>query len=98
MPEIRDDGDGQLDLTVLLPAYNEQDAVGGVVREIRAALEPWPGTWEIVVVDDGSSDNTAQAASDAGARVIRRAENVGYGATLKAGVRAARGQIVATMD
>lgn len=87
-----------LDLTVLLPSYNEQEAIVPVIDEIRQALRDWPGTWEILVVDDASADQTAARARAQGVRVIRRAENGGSGASRKTGTRAARGRLVAMLD
>lgn len=87
-----------LDLTVLLPSFNEQEAITPVIQEIRQALRDWQGTWEILVVDDASSDQTAQRARDEGVRVIKRPENGGSGASRKTGTRAARGKLVAMLD
>jgi glycosyltransferase involved in cell wall biosynthesis len=72
-------------LLAIVPAFNEQDAVGGVVREI---LDEWP-TAEVLVVDDGSGDDTAAAAALAGARVVRLPFNLGIGGAVQAGYRVA---------
>lgn len=88
----------QVDLSVVLPAFNEAPALEGVVREIRAALGDWHGTWEILVIDDASTDGTAQRALRAGVRVVQRVENGGYGAAVRRGIVEARGRIVALMD
>ncbi len=82
------------DVTVVIPAFNEERAVGAVI-EALAALAPRP---EIVVVDDGSSDGTAVVAERAGARVVRHARNRGYGAAVKTGVRTARTRYVLLCD
>jgi len=66
---------------VLIPAYNAGGAVGGVVRAARA-VSP---ALSIVVVDDGSSDTTAQAAAQAGAVVVGHPKNMGKGAALRTG-------------
>ena len=98
MPEIYDRDAADLDLTVLLPSYNEQEAIVPVIREVRESLHEWPGRWEILVVDDASTDQTARRAAEQGVRVIRRAENGGSGASRKTGTRAARGRLVAMLD
>ncbi len=67
---------------VLIPAYNEEVRVGQVVRETRKHLG------RVLVVDDGSTDRTAEAAAAAGAEVIRHPENLGKGAALKTGLKA----------
>jgi glycosyltransferase involved in cell wall biosynthesis len=98
MPEIYDRDRAELDLTVLLPSFNEEEAIGPVIREIRDALREWPGTYEILVVDDASTDETAQRAVAEGVRVLKRPENGGSGASRKTGTRAAKGRIVAMLD
>src|SRR3954468_9693601 len=99
MPEVYDrERSAELDLTVLLPSYNEEEAIGPVIREIRDALRDWPGTYEILVVDDASTDKTADRAVSDGVRVLRRPENGGSGASRKTGTRAAKGRLVAMLD
>jgi glycosyltransferase involved in cell wall biosynthesis len=80
-----------VEVSVVIPAYNEAARIGPVVR---AALQYAD---EVLVVDDGSSDETARLAEAAGARVIRQA-NAGYIAAVKRGFREARGQVLVTMD
>jgi glycosyltransferase involved in cell wall biosynthesis len=58
----------------------------------------WPGDWEILVVDDASTDASVERAEAAGVRVVRRVENGGAGAARKTGIRAARGRLVAMID
>ncbi len=76
-------------VSVVIPAYNEEQAVGSVVAELREVLGRHGIEAEIIVVDDGSTDRTAQAAAAAGARVLRHRSNRGYGAALKSGIAAA---------
>ena len=80
--------------SVVIPAFNEAASIGGVVAAMRAA-GPWH---DIVVVDDGSTDETARRASEAGARVVRHAYNKGNGAAVKTGVRNTSGAFVLIMD
>lgn len=90
---------GPLDagFSVVVPAMNEGDAVGDVVRRLREAMDSTGQPYEVIVVDDGSSDNTAQAARDAGATVLQHPQNAGYGAALKTGIlRAQFDRIVIT--
>jgi polyisoprenyl-phosphate glycosyltransferase len=95
----------QLHLTVLLPAFNEEDAIEQVLDEIVAALADEPLRYEIVVVDDASSDRTAERAERFAAscwqcpvRVVRCPENRGAGAARKVGIRQASGDIVVMLD
>ena len=81
-------------VSVVIPAYNEEQAIGEVVRELKAR-QAWH---EVLVVDDGSSDRTAERAAEAGARVIRHPYNKGNGAAVKTGIREARGEVVLLLD
>jgi glycosyltransferase involved in cell wall biosynthesis len=81
-------------LTVIIPAFNEGDAVDKVIYKVRE-LRPQA---EIIVVDDGSGDNTSDTARRAGARVIRHPYNKGNGAAVKTGLRAAHGDVVLLLD
>jgi glycosyltransferase involved in cell wall biosynthesis len=87
-----------VDVAVIVPAYNEAGGVGEVVRRVRASLGDLPLTYDLVVVDDGSTDSTAAEAEGHGARVIRLEQNGGYGAALKAGIYATRSEYVAITD
>lgn len=81
-------------VSVLIPAFNEAATIGATVEAIRRA-----GNWlEVLVVDDGSSDGTAEAARAAGATAIRHPYNKGNGAAVKTAIRAARGDFVLLMD
>ena len=85
-------------LAVIIPAYNEEHAVRGTVEEVRRALEGTPVSHEIIVVNDGSTDNTMAEAHAGGARVIDFADNAGYGHALKAGIAASDSDLVAILD
>lgn len=92
---------GTFRLSVVVPAYREADRIEATVRRLRADLAEVEraGGLEIVVVDDGSADGTAQAAWDGGAdQVLEQPQNLGKGAALRAGVRASRGATVAFVD
>jgi glycosyltransferase involved in cell wall biosynthesis len=79
-----------LPVTIIVPAFDEEEAVAGQVRAIRQTLAEREVPHEVLVVDDGSVDRTAEEALAAGARVLRHQENRGYGAALKAAIPAAR--------
>lgn len=76
--------------SIVVPAFNEGIAVGDVVRRIVATMQATGEPFEVIVVDDGSSDDTAHAARDGGAAVISHPQNAGYGAALKTGITRAR--------
>jgi glycosyltransferase involved in cell wall biosynthesis len=93
----------QLDVSVAVPIYNEEECVEELHRQITAALEPTGLSYEIVAVDDGSRDSSfeklaALHARDPRLKVIRFRRNFGQTAAFAAGFDRARGRVVITMD
>ena len=82
------------DASILIPAFNEER---GIQPLIESLVDELPGA-EILVIDDGSSDGTAEVAEKSGARVIRHAYNIGNGAAVKTGLRNATRSRVVLMD
>jgi dolichyl-phosphate beta-glucosyltransferase len=90
---------GELRFSVILPAFGEADRIGGAVSAVRHALADVEGGWEVVVVDDGSTDDTGARARLTGAdQVVRLPVNRGKGAAVRAGIAAAQGRTVAFTD
>lgn len=85
-------------LSVVIPAFNEEHAMRATVQEVRDAMEATGIPYEIIVVDDGSHDNTRAEAEASGATVLINQVNMGYGASLKRGVRHARHEYIAILD
>jgi glycosyltransferase involved in cell wall biosynthesis len=91
-------------LSIVLPAYNEQDNVQAAVRRAAEAAAPLLPGYEVVVVDDGSRDATAErlraleSELPGRLRVLRHTTNQGYGAALRTGFRAAQGDLVFYTD
>jgi glycosyltransferase involved in cell wall biosynthesis len=81
------------DVSVVIPAFDEEQGIAVVVEGLQGR-----GFLEIVVVDDGSSDATAERAATAGARVVRHPYNKGNGAAVKTGIREAKGDVILLMD
>jgi len=81
-------------VTIILPAYNEAGIIGSVVSQLA---RDFPDA-ELLVVDDCSTDSTAEEAAAAGARVVSHKYNMGNGAAIKTGVRHARGEVLVFMD
>jgi len=82
------------EVSIIIPAYNEAQTIGGVIAGIKT-LYP---DFEIIVVNDGSTDDTALVAKDSGALVYSHPYNIGNGAAVKSGVRFASGKILVFMD
>ena len=81
-------------VSIVIPAFNEERAIAGVVLALKALpIDP-----EVIVVDDGSTDDTAHVAEQSGARVVRHAGNAGYGASLKDGIDAANCETIVISD
>ncbi len=85
-------------VSVIIPALNEEGAVESTIQEIDAALSETDYDYEIILVDDGSTDNTREIAIKAGARVIVHNANMGYGNSLMDGIRAAKFPVIAITD
>ena len=81
-------------LSIILPAKNEAEGLRGTLPALKAA---YPEA-EIIVVDDGSTDATAQIAAEQGARVLSSPYSMGNGAAIKRGARAATGEVLVFMD
>lgn len=92
-----------VDISIVVPVYNEQDNVEAVYSAISSALQSMGCSYEIVMVDDGSSDGSykllaALAAKDPALKVIRFRRNFGQTAAMSAGFDCAKGDIIIPMD
>lgn len=85
-------------LTVILPAYNEEDCILSTIDEVEAPLKQAGIPFEILVIDDGSKDRTAELAATKNVTLIRHRRNFGVGAARKTGIMKAKGNIVCTTD
>lgn len=93
------DAPGHLsELSLIIPAYNEEAAIGDIVKRAAIVLDNCAVSWEIIVVSDCSTDRTAEIAAAAGARVIIHPTNKGYGNSLKSGISSAQFGEVAIID
>ncbi|MBU2954481.1 glycosyltransferase family 2 protein [Marinobacter sp. F3R08] len=81
-------------VSIVLPAKNEAEAIGPVIQSICRLLPQA----EVIVIDDGSDDDTAEIAQTAGARVVSHRYSKGNGAAIKSGARAATGDVIVFMD
>jgi glycosyltransferase involved in cell wall biosynthesis len=83
----------ELKVSIVLPAHNEERAIGTVLQQLQAG-----NYHEVLVVDDGSQDKTAEIAAQYATRVIRHPHNIGNGGAVKTGIRNATGNIIVLMD
>lgn len=82
-------------ISIIIPTYNEQEAIAATVEKIKALSLP---SYELLVIDDGSTDETAERARAAGAQVVSHPYNIGNGAAVKTGIRASRGRALVFLD
>lgn len=91
-------------LSLVIPMHREEDNVAPMLKSVHEGLASYPGPWELIVVDDGSTDDTAARLMSEAARygehvrVIRLARNHGKTPALQVGYDAARGDLIATLD
>lgn len=95
LPQAPTSPDG---VTLVIPALDEEGGIGPTLKAARAALDRIDLPSELIVIDDGSRDRTAEIAREGGARVISHPEPGGYGMALRVGVRAASYEFVAICD
>lgn len=93
----------KLKLSVVIPAYNEEKRIVSTISSLRAYFDPLPLEWDLVVVDDGSSDGTPEVVKEAfgrrdGLTVLRHPSNMGKGAAVRTGMLAAAGDYAIFMD
>lgn len=91
------------EISAVLPCYNEAENIEPLIQQLRSAIEPLGRSYELIFVDDASSDETAEtlrrlAATTPSLRVLRHRRNFGQSAAIMTGYEAARGHYVFTMD
>ncbi len=88
----------QKDVSIVIPAYNEESAITTVVADLKTAMSQTDWRYEIIVVNDASKDQTAHNADTTGVTVISHPTNVGYGGALHTGIQASKFFWIATID
>jgi len=84
--------------SIVIPAFDEEAAISSSISQIREVLDPSDYDYEIIVVDDGSQDKTAELARAEGVHLVELPENQGYGAALKAGIRHSAHEVIVITD
>ncbi len=92
---IKQRPDRKIGVSVIIPVHNEEMNIGVVLDELIKIKKE---DWEIIVVDDGSTDRSGEIAQDKGAIVITHPSSLGNGAAIKAGMRKASGDVLVMMD
>lgn len=85
-------------ISIVVPTYNEAAIIAEVIGRVRKTMNRLRLKYEIIVVNDGSKDDTAVNAKKSGARVISHPYNIGNGAAIKTGIRQAKGDVLVMMD
>jgi glycosyltransferase involved in cell wall biosynthesis len=96
-PDEKRTAQASLDVSIVMPCLNEEDSVAACVQKARAWIDQSGMSGEVIVVDNGSTDHSAEAAAAAGARVLRHEER-GYGTALLRGFREAQGRYLVMGD
>lgn len=93
-----------IELSVVIPVFNEEDSIQPLITRVRDALANFPSPWELILVDDGSTDrtlaNARKALSDPNLdlKIVELQKNFGQTAAMQAGIDAAAGRLIATLD
>jgi glycosyltransferase involved in cell wall biosynthesis len=93
-----------IELSVVIPVFNEEDSIQPLITRVRDSLANFPSPWELILVDDGSTDrtlvNARKALSDPGLdlKIVELQKNFGQTAAMQAGIDAAAGRLIATLD
>lgn len=85
-------------ISIVIPAYNEEGSISQIIEQIDLVMKSRDYVYEVIVVDDGSTDRTAEIAKTKSVSTIQHPYNRGYGASLKTGIRNSRGEIVLMID
>ncbi|MCK3775434.1 glycosyltransferase family 2 protein [Ensifer sesbaniae] len=93
-----------IELSVVIPVFNEEDSIQPLITRVREALATFPSPWELILVDDGSTDrtlaNARKALSDPNLdlKIVELQKNFGQTAAMQAGIDSAAGRLIATLD
>lgn len=89
---------GEVNVSIVIPAFNEEESIAAQIGGVQRVMDQTEWTYEVIVVDDGSTDKTAEQTARQGAKLISLSENRGYGAALKAGIAKAESDLIVIID
>jgi len=98
IPDLSEDKRSGVEVSILIPAYNEEASIANQIEAIHNAMDQTHWNYEVIVVNDGSTDGTAEQVAKQNARLLSLCQNRGYGAALKAGIMEARSEIIVIID
>lgn len=90
--------DQKTSVSVLIPAYNEEASISDTINRIKVISEKENWDYEVIVIDDGSKDNTGQLAEAGGAKLIKHPQNIGYGLSIQHGIESSTKNLIALTD
>jgi glycosyltransferase involved in cell wall biosynthesis len=86
------------EVSIIIPAYNEENSIAAQIRSVNDVMDKTDWNYEVIVVNDGSTDGTAKQVTEQKAKLISLPQNRGYGAALKAGITEARSEVIVIID
>ena len=86
------------EVSIIVPAFNEEDGIKAVISDLKDVMSTYSSPYEIIVVNDGSEDGTGRIAESLDITLINHPTNMGYGASIKSGIRRARYENIAITD
>ncbi len=89
---------GEVGVSIVIPAFNEEQSIASQIQEVKRTMDQTDWAYEVIVVDDGSTDDTAKEATGRGAKLVSLSENRGYGAALKSGIAKAKADLIVIID
>lgn len=87
-----------VNISIIIPVYNEEKAISKVIDDVTKSMKPTNYSYEILVIDDNSTDKSVEIAQSKNVKVITRSINGGSGATRKTGIKNAKGKIIVMLD
>jgi glycosyltransferase involved in cell wall biosynthesis len=87
-----------LDVSIVIPAYNEEDSIAAQIKAVHNVMAQMEKTYEVIVVNDGSTDDTEKIVAGEEVKLVSMPHNRGYGAALKAGINMAQGELIVIID